>query len=244
MGFQTALWEKWVEFRHSWLRITMASLVSPLLYLIAFGMGMGAATVNGRPYIEFLIPGIIALTTMSTSYNAVALSLNVQRLYEHSFDQIVMSPTSLLEYILGQTFGGALRGFYAGCLVLLLSMLFGVRLQVNAAFFVVMLLNGMAFAALGVMAAILAKTHADVGRFSTFVITPMIFLCNTFFSLDTLPRWLAAVIGCLPLSLASGTLRTITYGGSVSAAAVGFLAIYLIAFEAAAYLSIMRKENI
>lgn len=50
--------------------------------------------------------------------------------------------------------------------------------------FLVMLLNGMTFGALGVMAAVLASTHADITRFSTFVILPMTFLCNTFFPLD------------------------------------------------------------
>ena len=83
----TVLWEKWVEFRFEWKKITASALVSPLLYLIALGWGLGSASaVTERPYIDFLVPGILALTTMNTSFSAVAQPLNVQRLFEHSFD--------------------------------------------------------------------------------------------------------------------------------------------------------------
>ena len=132
MGIRTALWEKWVEFRDAWLRITLSAVISPLLYLIAFGYGLGGHTgADGHPYIAFLIPGVIALSSMNTGYSAVATPLNVQRLYEHSFEQILISPTPLWQYILGETFGGALRGLYVAVLVLLLSLPFGVEMHVS-----------------------------------------------------------------------------------------------------------------
>ena len=81
----TVLWEKWVEFKFEWKKITIAALISPLLYMIALGWGLGAtSSVTDRPYIDFLVPGIIALTTMNTSFSAVAQPLNVQRIFEHN----------------------------------------------------------------------------------------------------------------------------------------------------------------
>ena len=107
----TVLWEKWVEFKFEWKKITIAALISPLLYMIALGWGLGAtSSVTDRPYIDFLVPGIIALTTMNTSFSAVAQPLNVQRIFEHSFDQLIISPTPIPAYIFGQMLGGALRG--------------------------------------------------------------------------------------------------------------------------------------
>ena len=177
MGIVTVLWEKWVEFKYEWFKITTSALISPLLYMIALGWGLGATTtVTDRPYIDFLVPGIIALTTMNTSFSAVGLSLNVQRLFEHSFDHIIISPTPISQYIVGQMLGGSLRGMYSGCLILLLSIPFGATMHISPMFFLVMLLNGMVFAALGVLAAVLAATHSDISRFSTFVILPMTFL--------------------------------------------------------------------
>lgn len=160
MGIRTALWEKWIDFKYSWGRITASAVISPLLYLIAFGFGLGSyADVDARPYIEFLVPGIIALSSMNTGYSSVAMTLNTQRLYEHSFDQIMISPTPLWQYIIGQAIGGALRGLYISVIVLILSFIFGVTLHLNVMFFAVIIINGMVFSSLGVLAAIIAKTH-------------------------------------------------------------------------------------
>ena len=137
-GIRTAVWEKWIEFKHEWKKITASSIISPLLYMVALGWGLGSMVNTGeRPYIDFLVPGIIALTTMSTGYNSVSVSLNVQRLYERSFDQVIISPTPIFSYIFGQMAGGALRGMYAGALILLLSLPFGVSIHMNVLFFVV-----------------------------------------------------------------------------------------------------------
>lgn len=244
-GITTALWEKWVEFKFEWKKITSSALVSPLLYMIALGWGLGStSTVTDRPYIDFLVPGIIALTTMNTGFNAVAQPLNVQKLYEHSFDNIVVSPTPMSAYIFGQTLGGALRSVYSGVLILLLSIPFGASMHITPAFFLVMLLNGMTFGALGVMAAILAATHADVSRFSTFAILPMTFLCNTFFPLDRIPTAIQLMISLLPLTHASNAFRAIAYGQGCPPASLLVLTVYAILFMLISNLFIRRRKNI
>lgn len=244
-GIMTVLWEKWVEFKFEWKKITASALVSPLLYMIALGWGLGSASsVTDRPYIDFLVPGIIALTTMNTSFSAVAQPLNVQRLFEHSFDHIIISPTPMPAYIFGQMIGGALRGMYSGVLILLLSIPFGATMQITPAFFLVMVLNGMTFGALGVMAAVLASTHADISRFSTFVILPMTFLCNTFFPLDKTPRLVQVLISILPLTHASGSLRAIAYGDAADGVSILILFVYAAAFMAIANFVVIRRKNL
>lgn len=245
MGITIAIWEKWIEFKHDFIRITVSSLISPLLYLVAFGWGIGShTTVNGHPYILFLIPGIVALTTMNTSFSAAGVSLNVQRLYEHSFDQIIISPTPLWQYIAGQVIGGALRGVYSGTLILIISLFFSVNIHINVMFFLVMLLNGMVFAALGVFAAVIGRTHADVARFSTFVITPMSFLCNTFFSLDKIPHGLKEFIYYLPLSHSSNALRCISYGEACPLVSILILFGYCALFLYISYRVVLKKKNL
>ena len=213
MAILTVLWEKWVEFRRDWLQITLSSLVAPLLYILTFGLGLGQAmAMDGRPYLDFLLPGVVALTTMNSSFNAIGMSLNVQRLYEHSFDNIMISPTPMWQYILGQMIAGSLRGMYAGSLVIVVGLCFGANMVLNSMFFVVMLLNGMTFASLGVLASVLSKTHAGISRFSSFVLTPMSFLGNTFFSAAAMPAGLNIVIQCLPLAQSATLLRSISWG--------------------------------
>ena len=213
MAILTVLWEKWVEFRRNWVQITLSGLVAPLLYVLTFGLGLGQTmTVDGRPYLDFLLPGVVALTTMNASFNAIGMSLNVQRLYEHSFDNILISPTPMWQYILGQMTAGSLRGMYAGLLVIAVGLCFGADMALTPMFFAVMLLNGMTFASLGVMAAVLSKTHAGISRFSSFVLTPMSFLGNTFFSATAMPAGLNLLIQCLPLTQSATLLRTIAWG--------------------------------
>lgn len=88
-------------------------MIAPLMYLVVFGMGTRQFS-HGEPYLNFLIPGVVSLTTMNGSFNAIAQNLNVQRLYEKAFDQVLISPTPLWQFIAGQIIGGSLRGFYAG----------------------------------------------------------------------------------------------------------------------------------
>lgn len=244
-GITTVLWEKWVEFKFEWFKITASALVSPLLYMIALGWGLGStSTITDRPYIDFLVPGIIALSTMNTSFSAVGQSLNVQRLFERSFDQIIISPTPMSAYILGQVLGGALRGMYAGILIMLLAIPFGASIQLSAAFFLMMLLNGMTFAALGVLAAIVARSHSDISRFSTFFILPMTFLCNTFFPLERVPKWIQLLINILPLTHASSALRSMAYGGRVAVGSFAVLALYTAVFMIISNIVIIKRKNL
>ena len=245
MAIVTVLWEKWVEFRRSWVQITLSSLVSPLLYILTFGLGLGQTLeVEDRSYLDFLLPGVVALTTMNSSFNAIGMSLNVQRLYEHSFDNILISPTPMWQYILGQMLAGSLRGMYAGLLVLLVGACFGAELSLTPMFFGVMLLNGMTFASLGVLAAVLSKTHAGISRFSSFVLTPMSFLGNTFFSAAAMPSGLGAVIQCLPLTQSATLLRSIAWGEGWDVWRLGVILGCNILFLAAAIRQIERMKNI
>ena len=245
MGIVTAIWEKWIEFKYEWLKITAAAMVSPLLYMIALGWGLGSmANMGGRPYINFLVPGVIAMSTMNTSFSAVSTPLNIQRIFEHSFEQIIISPTSLGQYVIGQTIGGALRGVYSGLLVLLIALPFGVGIMVTPMFFLVMLLNGMVFGALGVFAAVTANSHTDVSRFSTFIITPMTFLCNTFFPLDKTPEAIQVMINLLPLTHASSQLRGISYGEPASLLSIIVLVGYCAAFVLLSIFFINKRKNL
>ena len=141
-----------------------------------------------------------------------AQNLNVQRLYEKAFDQVLISPTPLWQFIAGQIIGGSLRGFYAGGVILVLTMPIDTGLIFNGWSFLVMFLNGAVFSAIGVVVSFLAKNHADVPRFSNYIIMPMAYLCNTFFSTEKLPGFLGKFVSALPLSQTSHMIRSISAG--------------------------------
>ena len=204
-------------FRKRWLQVTSAALVSPILYVVAFGWGLGRhVEMHGRPYMDFVLPGIIALTGMYASYSAVAMRVNTARVHEHSFEYYLVAPVRIIELVLGYTLAGMLRGIYAVALVIGVMVAAGLHVPVNGSFLFICLLNTAAFAALGYVAAVLIDNHYDMNNFSSYVITPMVFLCGTFFSLNALPRVIRTFVWVLPLSQVSNGLRAVTYGNAVT----------------------------
>lgn len=243
MGIITVLWEKWTEFRRDCLKITLAAMISPLMYLIVFGLGV-QTTLHGEPYLMFLIPGIVAMSTMTGSFGAVAQNMSVQRLYEKALDQVMVSPTPLWQFIAGQILGGALRGIYAGAVILLLTYPVRGGLIFNGWSFLVMFLNGMVFATFGLVLSFLSKSYSDTPRYNAYIITPMSFLCNTFFSTDQMPGIFRAVIGALPLSQASRMIRLIAHGEKTGIAGYLILMAYIGVFSLIAVIYIYKKKTL
>jgi len=243
MGIITILWEKWVEFRRDFYKITLSAMIAPLMYLLVFGLGIQTVS-HGKPYLHYLIPGVTALTTMNGSFNAIAQNLNVQRLYEKAFDQVMISPTPLWQFVAGQIIAGALRGLYAGGVILILVAPVHTGLVFNGYSFLILFLNGAVFSALGVVVSFLAKNHADVPRFSSYFIMPMAFLCNTFFSTENMPPGIREVIGALPLSKTSGMVREIAWREAWNPSGIFVLVLYLAVFAAIGLWFVYRKQNL
>ncbi|MBP3458199.1 MAG: ABC transporter permease [Lachnospiraceae bacterium] len=243
MGIITILWEKWVEFRRDFYKITLAAMIAPLMYLLVFGLGIQTVS-HGKPYLHYLIPGVVALTTMNGSFNAIAQNLNVQRLYEKAFDQVMISPTPLWQFLLGQIIAGSLRGIYAGCIILVLVSPIHTGLIFNGYSFLILFLNGAVFSALGVVVSFLAKNHTDVPRFSNYFIMPMAFLCNTFFSTENMPHGIRELISILPLSETSGMVRHIAYGEAWNPMGIVVLLAYLLVLTAMGLWFVYKKQNL
>lgn len=243
MGILAVLWEKWREFRRDFYKITLAAVITPLMYLIVFGLGI-QTTSHGEPYLNFLIPGIVSLATMTGSFSAVAQNMSVQRLYEKALDQVMVSPTPLWQFILGQVIGGSLRGMYSGGMILLLTLPIRTGLVFNGWSVLIMFINGTVFATLALVLSFLAKSYTDAPRYTAYIITPMSFLCNTFFSTDSMPMGIRQVVAALPLSQTSGMIRSISEGMGFHSSGILVLLLYLAAFSLISVGFIYKKKNL
>ena len=243
MGILTVLWEKWVEFRRDFYKITVAAMISPLMYLLIFGMGI-QTTSHGEPYLHFLIPGIVAMATMTGSFSAIAQNMSVQRLYEKALDQVMVSPTPLWQFILRQIIGGSLRGLYAGGIILLLTWPIRTDLIFNGLSLFIMFLNGTVFSTIALVLSFLAKIYTDAPRFTAYIITPMSFLCNTFFSTEQLPAGFRQVISLLPLSQTSAMIRAIANAEKPGVFGFVVLGVYLVVFGLISVVFIYKKKNL
>ena len=243
MGVITVLWEKWTEFKRDFYKITLAAMISPLMYLIIFGLGI-QTTSHGEPYLNYLIPGIVAMSTMTGSFSAVAQNMSVQRLYEKALDQVMISPTPLWQFILGQIIGGALRGMYSSCIILLLTMTIRTGLVYNLQSFLILFLNGTVFSTIALVLSFLAKSYSDAPKYNAYIITPMSFLCNTFFSTDQMPAGFRQIIALLPLSQTSSMVRSIANGEIPDYRGVWILLAYLVIFSTISFTFIYKKKNL
>lgn len=210
VDWYTIFWRQWRIFQRRFWKIFSSTLVNPLLYLVAFGWGLGRnISVDGGSYLQFVVPGIVALTSMSVSFNGVATPLNISRLYYKTYEEFIIAPVSSLSVVLGEVIAGCGRGLFASVIVLGLAFLFGAKLYLGPLFWLVLVLNTFLFSSLGVVAAMLINSHEDMSNFSSFVIVPMAFLSNTFFSIKDLPEGVKILINLLPLTHTSRALRAV-----------------------------------
>lgn len=182
--------------------------VSPLLYLIAFGYAAGhSVTVEGHSYMAFLIPGLIAMSSMTQAF-AIASDINIARFYWHIFEEFQAAPVSKTAYVTGEVLAGMTRALLSVSVIMILALIFSIDLHYNLAFLTGVLLNSFVFASLAVGLAMVVKSHADQALLNSFVITPMAFLGGTFFPVDRLPDWAGTILSFLPLTHASSAIRT------------------------------------
>jgi len=193
-------------------RYIVGMAVSPLLYLVAFGTAMGAgARFDGHTYLEFLLPGLVAMTSMIQAYGT-ATEINIARFYLHIFEEFQSAPISNAAYVLGEVLSGMTRAFIGILVILGLGAVFGVTLHTGPGFWLAAALNAFVFASLAVLLAMLVTGHGDQALLNSFVITPMAFLGGTFFPIDRLPEWAQAVLYFLPLTHAAQAIRADAFG--------------------------------
>jgi len=181
--------------------------VAPLLYLIAFGVGMGQdVQVQGHSYMEFLIPGLVAMSSMTQSY-AIASEINIARFYWRIFEEFQAAPIRNIAYVAGEVLAGITRALLSIGVILCIGLLSGVSLSYNLLFWLAVLLNSFLFSSLAVCMAMLVKSHADQALLTNFFITPMAFLGGTFFPVDRMPEWSQSILHALPLTHAARAIR-------------------------------------
>ena len=201
-------WGDLMFFKHNFWNILVMSVMSPLLYLIAFGYGLRSGQTDiGVSYVAFVIPGIAALSSLSSSFSSTATRMNVQRLYYRSFDEMMMCPLSLPAIVLGKSVLGLLRGMLSCFLIYFLGLFLAPELVLSPLVIVCILLSCMVFSMLGMMAALLAKSHQSMATLNSLLILPMTFLCGTFFSVSSLNPVFQAILYCMPLTHASEIIR-------------------------------------
>lgn len=234
MNFYPVFLREMIIFRRRLMRMgyLFSTMITPILYLIAFGLGLGRGmSVDGVSYLAFVVPGICAMSSMTNSYTWIATSVSVGRLHFKTIEEYQVSPITATDIMLGEILGGVVRGMFASSLILVAGFFFGAGFPKSPAFFFVWVLNCLIFACFGVVSGFWAKSHEDTSTFSNFFIMPMAFFCGTFFPVDRLPGFIKSILYFLPLTHTSKALRAGFLGKDVAVTSIGvLLVIFVLSF--------------
>ena len=215
----TVFWGEWLDLRARIAQIAATGLISPLIYIFAFGLGLGSTIDRsiepsaGDNYLQFILPGMVALSSMTISFGGTTFSICGDRLFTKTFEELLLVPVHPLALYLGKMLAGIVRGVMTAASVILVAILFTGKIGsfLNPLFLTILVLNCAVFAGLGVIIGLQVKSLESVGLYNNFLIVPMSFLGGTFFDPTNLPSFLKIIVYCLPLTYTSSALRASAY---------------------------------
>lgn len=191
------------------------SIGEPLLYLLGLGFGLGTlvGTIGGRPYVEFVAPGMVMSSAMFAAAYECTYGAYVRMFHQHTYEAILATPLSLADIVGGDILWGASKGTFNGCTMLLAVTLFGLAPSSwTLAVPLVVALLALLFSALSLVVAALARSFEFFNYYLTLVVTPMFLFCGVFFPLESLPAWAQGIARALPLTYAVEATRALMQG--------------------------------
>ncbi len=202
-------------FFRLWRTEGPASIVEPVIVLLAFGLGMGLyiGMVNGQRYIEFIAPGVIAAYAMFSAVFECTYASYIRMEHQYTFDAILATPLSVEDITAGEIFWGATRATMTGTLILAVAAAFGLVPSPWAALVpVVALLEGVMFAAISIFFTSIVPSIYSFNYYFTLAISPMFFLAGVFFPLDSFPVIVQRLSLVAPLTPAVNVNRALFRG--------------------------------
>jgi len=204
----------------------IGSLGQPILFLIALGFGFGPIfqQAGGGNYIQFLTPGIIAMSILF-----IAIFSGIEIIWDKQFGflkEMLVAPVSRFQIMIGRTLGGATVATLQGIIVLLLSFIVGFRpgnIMMIPLGFLFMFLIALLFTALGTAIASVLEDMQGFQLIMNFLVMPLFFLSGALFPLQGLPKMIGVIASIDPLSYGVDGLRGTLVNGAHFGLGLDFL---------------------
>jgi len=193
------------------------NFIEPVLYLVALGFGLGAyiKEVQGRPYINFIAPGIIASSSMFAAVYECTYGTYVRMFLQKTFDAILATPVNIDDLIAGELIWGATKSALYGIIIIGAISAF----QLVDSFLILLLLpvlfvSGLIFAEISLICVALVPGIDSLNYFYTLFMTPMFLFSGIFFPLENLPPFIGQVAWFTPLFHLTNTCRALASGNA------------------------------
>lgn len=212
-------------------RVYIQTLLSPwinaLLYILIFGVVVGSKIdlIAGVTYIDFVLPGILMLNLIGSSFAQTSSSLYFQRFAKH-IEEILVAPLSHFEMITGYVVGGVARGVIVGVGVYVIALIFSAATITHLGLFLLYTIAvAIIFSLLGLLVALWAQNFEQLSVLSVFVITPLTFLGGVFNSITMLPEKVQIFVQFNPFFYFVDGLRYAMVGIREGSALIGWCVI-------------------
>jgi lipooligosaccharide transport system permease protein len=225
-------------FWRAWRGSMLLSVLSPMLFLTAMGLGLGSlvesntAAFNGVSYLAFFSTGMLAANAMQSGIFSATYPLLNKIMWQRNYEAMLATPLTVTDLFFGELSWIGLSLAQQTVPFFAVMSLFGIFHSPVAVFAIpVAILTGLGCAAAtSALTATMEQDEAYTWVFR-FVVTPLFLLSGTFFPVDSMPGWAQVIAQFTPLYHGIELVRQLTIFDFSSASAAGHL-LYLLGFLA------------
>ena len=168
----------------------LAPVISTILYFVVFGSAIGGKiqSIDGIEYGSFIVPGLIMLTVLMQSITNSSFAIYFPK-YIGTINELLSAPISATEILIGFIGAAVTKSFTIGLIILLTAHLF-VSLNIAHPFYMLifLLITCIAFCLFGFIIGLWAKTFEQLNLVPMLIVTPLVFLGGSFYSISMLPE--------------------------------------------------------
>jgi len=172
-------------------------LIQPVLWVILFGLGMKGLVGMGAPggdeyYIDFILPGIVALTALGGAIGGGVVWLNERT--SGVVKEYLIAPIPRLSILMGNAMSIVTKSTIQAILIFIVGILLGVQIELNPLGWLggLVLVTGFGIGFAGIALAVASKVD-DPGGYHMLIFMlnlPLLFMSNALYPLESLPRWM------------------------------------------------------
>lgn len=202
-------------FLQLWKTEFWPPFVEPILFLLAFGLGLGVYVggIGGQNYLNFIAPGILAQSVMFAAAFECTYGTYGRMVWQKTFDGILATPLSADDVVAGDMLWGATRGLISAAAILIIISVMGLVQWPSALVMLPLaLLSGLMFASIAMIVTAVVPSFNEFNYFFTLGITPMFLVSGVFFPLDALPAVFQSLAWISPLTHSVRLIRAAATG--------------------------------
>jgi ABC-2 type transport system permease protein len=182
-----------------WRRTVFQSIVSPVLstalYFVVFGSAIGSRIpeVDGVAYGTFIVPGLIVLSVLTQSIANASFGIYFPR-FTGTIYEILSAPVSYIEIVIGYVGAAATKSIVLALIILATAGLFvPLHIAHPALMLMFLVLMAVTFSLFGFIIGVWADGFEKLQIIPLLIVTPLVFLGGSFYSVKMLPPFWEAV---------------------------------------------------